>query len=152
MRSNPIPLMAGILLISLSLKAQDDSRYTLRLASGPFIPGKNITSPQLRGLEQRQQKVSGKSFGIIQFEQVPGEAQKISLKQTGITLLDYIPSFAYTATFTGLPDSAFLRQMKVRSIVELTAAQKMQPALAAGNFPARAVKVAGTVDVWISFP
>ena len=34
----------------------------------------------------------------------------------------------------------------------MTPALKMEPSLSAGDFPAWAVKIPGTVDVWISFP
>jgi len=152
MRSNPIPLMAGILLLSLSLKAQDDSRYALRLASGSFIPEKNINTNRLNQIDQGRSKISGNSFAILQFDGVLTESEKRQLQLQGIQLLDYIPSFAYTASYTRVPDSSTLRQLKVRAWIEPTAIQKMQPALASGQFPTRAVKVAGTVDVWISFP
>ena len=152
MRFNPIPLIAGIFLLSFSMRAQDGLRYTLHLAGGSFTPAENITTDKIKEIDIRSAKLRGKSFVIIQFEQIPTEQQKLQLKQQGIELLDYVPAFAYTASISRMPDSAFLRQLKTRALVELTAQQKMQPALAAGNFPSRTVKVAGTVDVWISFP
>ncbi|HRG92197.1 MAG TPA: hypothetical protein PLZ10_04570, partial [Chitinophagaceae bacterium] len=89
---------------------------------------------------------------IIQFNEKPSQEIISGLKQQGIFLHDYVPDFAYTATISGTVDIARLQQQGVRSIVALSAAQKMQPNLAAGNFPARSLKVAGAVDVWISFP
>lgn len=152
MRLNPIPLMAVSLLLSLSMKAQDSVRYSLKLASGSFIPPKNISSFAINEYNQKAARSAGRSFAVLQFEQLPTEQQKQLLKQEGIELLDYIPGYAYTASIHRLPGEAVLQQVKARALVELRAAQKMQPELAAGNFPAHAVKVAGTVDVWISFP
>lgn len=149
---NPIPLIAGMLCLGLALQAQEVSRYTLKLNSGSFIPASNISADQLSRFQQQAAKTSGKSFAVIQFEKIPTEAQKQQLKQAGIQLLDYIPDNAYTATISQMPDLAFLQQLKARSVIELTAAQKMSPQLSAGDFPPRAVKIAGTVDVWISFP
>ncbi|HUR66556.1 MAG TPA: S8 family serine peptidase, partial [Chitinophagaceae bacterium] len=145
-------MIAIFLLLSLSLHAQDASRYSLQLNSGSFIPSENITTEQVNSFVQKAPKLSGKSFVVIQFEQIPGEQQKKEMRSQGIELLDYIPANAYTATITGTHDVTFLKQHKARALVQLTALQKMQPELAAGNFPARAIKVAGAVDVCISFP
>jgi len=152
MRFNPIPLTTCVLFLSLVTKAQQIDRYTLRLAGGNFTPLQNIHSEKIREFDRRSVKIGGKSFAVIQFDRIPTEQQKQRLKQQGVTLHDYIPSFAYTATLNRVPDSSFLQEMNARALVALTATQKMQPALAAGNFPLHAVKVAGTVDVWISFP
>lgn len=152
MRQNPIPLIAALLCLSFALQAQDDQRYTLRLNSGAFIPEKNITKDQLAAFSNNAAKASGKTFAVIQFEQLPTEEQKHQLSNNGIELLDYIPGNAYTVVITRIPDETFLQQIKARSIFELTPQQKMEPRLAAGDFPAHAVSVGGTVDVWISFP
>jgi hypothetical protein len=103
-------------------------------------------------LASTSDKNSGKSFVIIQFDAKPAQAVISELKQQGISLHDYVPDFAYTATISGTINPARLQQQGVRSIVALSAVQKMQPILAAGNFPARSLKQAGAVDVWISFP
>lgn len=152
MKPNPIPVIAALLLISLSLAAQDDSRYNLLLKSGTIIPDKNISVEKLDQFNRNAVQVAGKVFAVIQFEQIPGEKEKEQLRQSGIQLLDYIPNNAYTATITGSVNADILVQTKARAIVELSARQKMQPQLSRGDFPAWAVKVAGTIDVWISFP
>jgi hypothetical protein len=155
MRFNPIPLITIWLLLSFSASAQlssDGSAYRLQLQSGAFIPEKNITVDKLNAIDKRALTVSGKSFLILQFETIPTEAQRKQLQQAGIELLEYIPAYAYTATVTGSLKAGILEQVKARAVVELTAAQKMHPTLAKGNLPAYAVKVQGTVDVWISFP
>lgn len=152
MRFYPIPLMAFVLLLSMSVSAQEDSRYRLLLKSGAFIPPKNITAENIDNYNRAASRTNGKALAVIQFEQIPSPSERLQLKQSGIELLDYIPNNAYTALITGSINLLSLTNLKARSIFELTAQQKMQPELAAGNFPAHAVKVAGTVDVWISFP
>jgi hypothetical protein len=155
MKFNPIPLITICLLVSFSLSAQqspDDSRYRLQLQSGSFIPEKNIVPDKLKTIDQRAVAVNGKSFAILQFENIPNEAQRRQLQQNGIELLEYIPANAYTATITGSLNPVVLQQNKVRAIVEFNPVQKMHPALTKNELPAYAVKVAGTVDVWISFP
>lgn len=152
MRPNPIPVIAAMLFLSLSLTAQDDSRYNLLLKSGTYIPEKNIIAEKLYQFNRTASRTSGKTFAIIQFEQIPSEQQREQLSQQGIELLDYIPNNAYTVTISGSLTADLLTQVKARTVISLTATQKIQPELAKGNFPSWAVKSQGTVDVWISFP
>ncbi len=159
MKFNPIPLITVCLLVSFSSLAQvkeqlkgDDARYALRLKTGSFIPEKNITAEQVTNFNQRAAAVDGKSFVVLQFETIPTVAEKKQLQQAGIELLEYIPNNAYTATVTGPLTINLLQQVKTRAVVELTPEQKMQPELAKGYLPPYAVKIEGTIDVWISFP
>jgi hypothetical protein len=144
MRPNPIPVIAALLLLSLSLTAQDESRYQLLLKSGSFIPQKNITADKLNQFNREAARTVGKTFAVLQFENIPTTAERQQLKEAGIELLEYIPHNAYTVTITG--------SLKARAVVELSPEQKMQPELAKGTIPAWAVKVAGTIDIWVSFP
>lgn len=153
MRINPIPLMAGLLCLSISVSGQDSSGYRLQLSSGSFIPPRNIDQPSLSSeLVKSVPAGSTRAFVLLQFEKPPTVDQKEQMKQQGIHLLGYVPHHAYTATISSTSDIGFLKQMNVRALVLLSAAQKMQPQLAAGNFPSRIIRSAGTVEVWISFP
>lgn len=152
MKLNPIPVIAVLLLLSCSLAAQDDPRYSLLLKSGSFIPEKNITAEKLDLFNRTASRTIGITFAVIQFEQIPTEAERKQLQQAGIELLDYIPNYAYTATISGSLDVDFLTQLKTRAVVELPAALKMEPELAKAKYPSWAVKSVGTIDVWISFP
>lgn len=142
-----VSLFAGI-----SSFAQTTDRFSLLLKSGTIFPEKNITADKLEQFDRSATRSSGKAFAVLQFEQALTENDKNRLRQSGIELLDYIPHHAYTVTITGTPDLLVLQETKARSLVELTASQKMDASLSTGLFPARAVKVPGTVDVWISFP
>lgn len=150
MKFNPIPLIILCLLANISSLAQDDSRFMLQLQGGSFIPSKNITADALNTVQQRA--VGGRSFLVLQFEQIPTETERRQLATAGIVLLDYIPHNAYTATVTGSLDVSLLLRLHARALVELTPSQKMQARLAKGNIPPHAVKIPGTIDVWISFP
>ncbi|OSZ80802.1 hypothetical protein CAP36_06040 [Chitinophagaceae bacterium IBVUCB2] len=152
MRFNPIPLITCCLLISFSTWAQTNSRHNLLLKSGTVTPVQNITPEEINTFNRNAQTEQDKTFAVIQFEQIPTEAIRQQLKQQGIELLDYIPHNAFTVTITGSLNATALLQANARSVIELSATQKMQPELAKGNFPSYAVKVAGTVDVNISFP
>ncbi len=152
MRSNPIPLIAILLLIVLTSTAQKQDKFSLRLKSGIIIPEKNITVEKIEDFNKKSIKVNGKSFAIIQFENILNEEQRKQLQQAGIELLDYIPNNAYTVSIDGNINPEVLQQVKAKSILNVSPAQKMEPSLANGNFPSEASKVAGTVDVWIRFP
>ena len=158
MRFHPLPLIAVLLLCAYSSFAQDlqkrqeDDRYRLSLKSGSFVPQKNIVDSEISGLNKKAFRSAGKSYLIIQFENILTENEKKQLHNEGIELLDYIPNNAYTATVTGSLNTTILNSIKARAIVELAPEQKMESSLADGVFPSWAVKVAGTVDVWISFP
>jgi hypothetical protein len=130
MRPNPIPVIAAMLLLSLSLTAQDDSRYNLLLKSGAFIPEKNITTEKLDLFNRKAARTTGKAFAIIQFEHIPTTIEKKQLQEAGIELLDYIPNNAYTVTITGSLDTMILAQVKARAVIDLQAEQKMPPELA----------------------
>ncbi|MBL7743678.1 MAG: S8 family serine peptidase [Chitinophagaceae bacterium] len=152
MKIHPVPVIAALLLLSLFSYSQDERQFSLSLKGGSFIPEKNITVEKISDIDRRSVKFRGKSFLVIQFEKIPSETEKKQLVQAGIELLEYIPHNAYTATVTGSLNTALLQQVKARAIVELAPEQKMQPALAKGIYPSWAVKVGGTVEVWISFP
>jgi len=152
MKFNPVPVIAALLLLSSVATAQQDGQFRLLLKNGPIIPEKNINADKIVELSRRMPQTNGKSFFIIQFERIPTETEHKQLQQSGIELLDYVPNNAYTATVTGSLNTVLLEQVKARAIVTLTPEQKMQPSLAAGNYPAWAVKSGGTVDVLISFP
>ena len=152
MRIYPIPLIAVLLFFVFSANAQQDTRYALLLKSGAVYPTKNISASRLDSMNNRTARTGGKTFAVLQFEQLPTLAERQQLLQEGIKLLDYIPNNAYTVTITGSLSETVLQRVRARAIIEPTAQQKMTPELARGAFPSHAVKTPGTIDLWISFP
>jgi hypothetical protein len=139
-----------LILLSGPLFSQGKKDYSIQLRSGSFVPEKNIGTS---GSNLRTNSESGqKSFVIIQFEAIPTAQERNELRAEGIELLEYIPNYAYTATITGRNEQRALARTKGRAIVELLPEQKMQTELANGRFPAYAVKVRGTIDVWVNYP
>jgi hypothetical protein len=158
MRFNPVPVIAALLLLpfyslaQVSAPGQPNHQFDVLLKTGTIRPEKNISAERLGQLNQKLPKAAGRSFVIIQFDVIPGATERSQLQKAGIDLLDYVPNYAYTATVKGLLSPAVLESAKARAIVELMPEQKMQPALARGIYPSWAVKVGGTIDVWVSFP
>jgi hypothetical protein len=151
MRIHPIPFTILLSLFSIVSFSQKENE-ALQLRSGTIIPERNITAEAVKSFSDRLQKLNGKSFAVLQFEQLPSEAKKQELAASGVQLLEYITGNAYTICITQSIDHTVLQNAGARSILELSAEQKMHPAMAKGIFPSWAIKTPGMVDVWISFP
>ena len=152
MRIHPIPFTILLCLFSIISFSQKDISSALQLRSGNIYTEKNITQENVKSFTERMQKVNGKSFAVLQFEQLPSETTKQELAASGIQLLEYIPGNAYTICITKNIEHTILQNARVRSILELSPQQKMHPAMAKGIFPSWAIRTPGMVDVWISFP
>lgn len=150
MKSNRFFLLSVLLSFSSCLFAQAD--YTLRLKSGFITLQPNIKKVFVDSFNARAVRFQQKTFAILQFESIPTEATRKFLSANGIELLEYIPNNAYTVSISGNPSYPVLEQAKARSVFQLSPEQKMDLRLASGIIPPSSVKVAGTVDVWISFP
>src|SRR6187397_1630438 len=152
MRIHPIPFTILLCLVSIISFSQKDESSALQLRSGKILTEKNISQENIKNFTERLQKVNGKSFAVLQFEQLPSETTKQELAASGIQLLEYIPGNAYTICITKNIDHTILQNAGARSILELSPEQKMHPAMAKGIFPSWATRTPGMVDVWISFP
>ncbi|MCX8019274.1 MAG: S8 family serine peptidase [Chitinophagaceae bacterium] len=129
--------------------AQPDDRFVLKLKNRFFIPEDNVTQDELNRIRQQLERSYEKKLLIIQFHRLPGETQKNSLLQTGIELLDYIPENGFLALLSSLPDSVTLKNLQVRSIVEIRPEDKMAPVLINERAPLYIQKQPGFADVWV---
>ncbi|HEV8270860.1 MAG TPA: S8 family serine peptidase, partial [Chitinophagaceae bacterium] len=152
MRIHPIPFTILLCLFSIFSYSQKDENTALQLRSGKIFTERNITQESVKKITEHLQKVNGKSFAVLQFEQLPSETKKQELAASGIQLLEYIPGNAFTICVTKNIDHTILQNAGARSILELSPTQKMHPAMAKGIFPSWAIRTPGMVDVWVSFP
>lgn len=152
MKPYPISFLILLLCFSLAVIAQDENVYRLKLVTGEKTPQKNISAENILEFNKTVNRVNGKAFTVIQFEKIPTDIDKKYLLQRGIQLHDYISGNAFTATITNAIDATSLLTVKTRSIFEMQPADKMQFSLAKQIIPSWAVKIQGTVDLWISFP
>ena len=150
MKPGPLFLLSVFIFFSSSLLAQ--TNYTIQLKNGNVHAQPNIKKGIVDSFNLRASRFQQKTFAIIQFESLPSEATKKLLSSNGIELLEYIPNNAYTVSISGNPSAEILQQSKARSIFQPSPELKMDSRLASGNFPSSAIKVSGTLDVWISFP
>jgi hypothetical protein len=86
MKARPLPLIATLIVLSLSAFAQQDSAYRLHLKSGSFVPKKNITADFTQEFNRKALRIQGQSFAIIQFDHIPTEVEKQQLLKSGISL------------------------------------------------------------------
>ncbi|MDQ3682887.1 MAG: peptidase S8/S53 subtilisin kexin sedolisin, partial [Bacteroidota bacterium] len=143
-------LLVASFFFSLTLFSQNSAPIFLK--TGAITPLPNISTSYIDGFNKKLNSIGGKTFALLQFENIPTEQDKKTLFSSGIVLLDYIPNNAYTVSITGPVSLGALKQAKARALLELSPQQKMDERLAKENFPDWSIKVAGTVDVWISFP
>ncbi|HEY0039596.1 MAG TPA: S8 family serine peptidase, partial [Flavisolibacter sp.] len=139
------------LFVLLLFSAQVFSQ-AVQLRGGAFQPAFNLRKGVVDTFNLSAKRVGEQAFAIIQFTRIPTAAEQKQLLSGGITLLDYLPQNAYTVSIKGALSLETLQRAGARSIFELRPQQKMQDYFARGILPSWAVKTAGTVDVWISFP
>ena len=150
MKYNQTVLLIALCLISSVSLAQ--KKPLLFLKSGPVSVETEIKQSSLDSFNKKVSRYNNKAFAVLQFESIPTEGTKKALKANGIELLDYLPDNAYTVSITGNANLAILQQAKAKALMQLSPQQKMESGLSKGFIPSWAIKTAGTVDVWISFP
>ncbi|MCF2487340.1 S8 family serine peptidase [Dyadobacter sp. CY347] len=139
-----------MVLLNSIVYAQNGSNPKLHLRNGTIVPPANL-SETLTSASFRKSSPTRRVV-IIQFNNIPDKQAVDRLNKAGIDLLDYVPENAYTAMVSGTLDANVLLLADARSVVELTAADKIHPDLLRANPPAHAVTVAGKIDVVINFP
>ena len=145
---NRIAFLTALLVSSLlGLSQQKDVLY---LRSGAVTVPSNINPASLDSIQRKIARFD-RTFLIIQFDEIPTELTRQHLSSNGIELLNYIPDNAYTASVRGGLNTNVLLRSKIRGVFQPAPQQKMDVLLASGLPPASAVKIPGTVDVWISF-
>src|SRR5437868_2821605 len=151
MKPNRFVLVATLLCFSILVFSQRNNSSVL-LKTGAFQAETNLRQSFLDSFNTRAARFHSKTFAILQFQSIPSQETLKALSASGVELLDYIPNNSYTVTVTGNLNLNILRLAKVKSIIRLAPEQKMEAHLAQGVIPSWAVKIAGTADIWISFP
>ncbi|HET7897528.1 MAG TPA: S8 family serine peptidase, partial [Flavisolibacter sp.] len=140
-----------LLLLFLLLLSSDLFAQNIFFRSGIVRPSANITQRTLDSFSKAAPRFQKTAFAVLQFEQLPTEAEKKDLAANGITLLNYLPQNAYMVAIKGNPTATLVHRARGKALFQLSPQQKMQADFAKGIIPLWAVKVPGTVDVWISF-
>ncbi len=145
-----IKLTFILLFPALSFAQQGSKDYNLLLNSGKFIPVENI-STLTKTTDVFQKSLYGDKYYVtLQFKELPGQELKDQLKSQGIELIDYIPSYAYTAIVPANIEVAFLRSLPLRSVLQFSTEQKMPGDLFKNEIPTHAVKATGYIDLTVT--
>lgn len=142
--------VAFFILTPVLLLAQNGKDYNIYLNSGKFVPASNSKAISKSSPVLADSRFNNNHYVVIQFVTLPTNGEKASLKAAGIVLGDYLPNNAFVAIIPQSFDVNLLHANNIRSILQLTPAQKTVPALLQGNFPAHAVKAAGKVDLTVT--
>lgn len=142
--------VALFILTPVLLLAQNNKDYSIYLNSGKFVPAKNSGAISKASAVLTNSRFSNKHFVVLQFVNLPTTNEKAVLKTAGIVLGDYLPNNAFIAIISQNFDADVLHSNNIRSVIQLSPAQKTVPQLMKGNFPAHAVKAVGTVDLTVT--
>jgi len=115
--------------------AQSDGNYNLLLKSGTKYLKANvdnfINNPTLSAKESNEAYF----YRLIQFEDIPNQSQQTQIKNAGIKLLEYLPHKAYIAAIPSNMNFQMLKNLKVRTIMQMEAKDKMDDFLRSNVYP-----------------
>jgi hypothetical protein len=135
------------MLLPFSAFAQQKADFRILLNSGNYIPPANAKSITQETALMSKSRFKDYNYVVLQFNTLPDAALKQKIAAAGIELIDYLPNLAYTASVKAGFDARSFSSYNIRSVFQLSAAQKTVADILKKKFPAHAVKQAGTVDL-----
>lgn len=111
-----------LLFISSIVTAQK-TIGTLRLKSGEITIKENISDAGVKQ-EIQKGKWGNTAYAVIMFDRKPSFAQITRLKNSGVEFLHYLPENAYQVRFKSSPSTLLLKDIGIKSIVQLPASAK----------------------------
>ena len=119
---------------SLLLSAQSNKEhFNLLFKAKTFTP--EVNAEKVIRKNQLGEIFQSKSIVLLQFYNLPSNSDKELLSRNGIVLMDYMPRNAYYAAITKGTDLSVLRQVKVRSIIEVPSKVKIDKVLLSEDLP-----------------
>jgi len=150
-----IPLLACLLAINFifsSVSAQQNSMdYNIHFKSGSVIPENNSDEYLTSFSISAELTFANQFFKIIQFDRIPDGEVRISLENAGVKLLDYLPNYAYFASFSSDFNTEELMDIGIRSIVDIEPNYKLTPVIIEENYPDHAILEDGKISLLVSY-
>ena len=138
-----------LLIIQLQVLSQSRVDYTIHFSNGKITPSYNVNDAKAINKTYAKSAFASKYFVVIQFNELPTASQKKVLQSSGISLVDYLPNLAYTATLSTMISQNELKAFNVRSIFNLSTAQKTTADVLFKKVPAYAIAKVGFADISI---
>lgn len=135
----------AFLALTLSLTAvhAEPPDYTVRLATGEFVPSKVNALPTTATLTA--------GHTLIQFQGPLTDIDRDQLAAAGIRLLEYVPNFTYTARCDRTLSESDRSNLGVRWIGSLTPDQKLAPVMVLSGVPSWARRGGDQVQLTVAF-
>ncbi|MCD4683921.1 MAG: S8 family serine peptidase [Bacteroidales bacterium] len=109
--------------------------YDLLLKFGNVNVQENLDK-YIENFDQLNQKSFNQYYyNIVQFYQIPTPDEKLKMENIGMVFLDYIPDKAYTVAFPVGFNIQFLRNYKIRSILEILPEYKQALSILDKDYP-----------------
>ncbi len=142
-------LLIFLLLITAAPFAFAQNDFSVGLKSGSFTPPANSKTVDLAAADFVQYTYLGRSYVVIQFNELPSEAVKKKMNDQGIEFLDYLPTNAYVVAVPADLKQSVLSNLNIRSIFTLQEKDKAFTDVLQARVPAHAIKATGYADVRI---
>ncbi len=144
-------LLALSYTFSMANAQQVNVDYNIHFKSVYVLPANNANE-YLSSFSISKEKTFGNLFfRIIQFEKIPNKEVKNALGQAGVTLLDYIPNYAYFASFSVDFDANGLVNTGIRSIIDIENNYKLAPVILDKNIPSYAHMEDGRISLLVNY-
>lgn len=146
-----LSLMVLFLFTSTNTTAQNQHDYQLHFKNQTFTPSVNASAFTALPAIADDQIFENQFFAILQFYQIPGETERQNLASHGISLLDYIPHYGFFASIQSGFNTSSLANGNIRSVVTITDAIKLSPALFTHELPEHALRESGKIELMVSY-
>ncbi len=144
-----ILVLTGI-ISTLSGQLQEEP-YILHFKYSRVLPSGNEAEWSASLKPSPASMFGGQFFRIIQFFEIPDIQAKERLASAGILLMDYLPSKAYFSSIRSDFNQDIIREMHIRSILEVLPAYKADPAVLEGIVPPHATEENGLAVLTVCY-
>ncbi len=151
MKHTYLIIFLTLLIASVSEAQLSSAGYDIHLKSVTVTPEGNAQHLISSGIMETETFFRSGRYKVIQFDRIPVQAEKELLKQAGVELLDYLPQMAYFASFSINFDAKVMRDLPIRSILEVKPEYKLDKLLYNENYPAHAMTGNNRIRLVVSY-
>jgi hypothetical protein len=151
MRKNLLCCLFCLFTLSSANAQKTAVDYGLYFKTVTVVPEPNALEYLTAYSVVREHSFNSQFFKIVQFYEIPGQQEKDILKNAGVELLDYLPDRAYFAALKNDLVASAIKNMGIRSIVDVETDYKLAPMLYEENYPGHALLEDGRIRLLVSY-